>query len=162
MAEGTPEQQAAYLLRCYTAVDGLWFMKVEEALGSFDRALAIDHAVWSVMPKIQARKTKELLGLDGGLADLRRGLAFSLGVEQYGVTFTEDAQGLTAEVSGCPWVRLLRNSNRLHLAEPIAQSICQATFEIWAREFGAGFRFEEMACGQERCRMRFGAGGSQG
>ena len=46
-----------YLLRSCAAVNGLWFMKVEEKYG-FDAALDLDAAVWAVMPKIQARQLK--------------------------------------------------------------------------------------------------------
>ena len=55
----TPEQTADYLHKSYAAVDGLWFMKVEEAEG-FDKALDIDEKVWQVMPKIQAKENEVL------------------------------------------------------------------------------------------------------
>jgi hypothetical protein len=56
MLKLTDRQIADYFHRSYTAVDGLWFMKVEAACG-FDTALDIDTGVWKVMPKIQARMT---------------------------------------------------------------------------------------------------------
>lgn len=49
----TDKEIAEYLHRCYTAVDGLLFVKVEEKCG-FDIALDIDKEVWKVMPKIQS------------------------------------------------------------------------------------------------------------
>ncbi len=48
----TDQQAAEYFHRSFTAVDGLWFMKVEEKHG-FDAALEIDNEVWKVLPKIQ-------------------------------------------------------------------------------------------------------------
>jgi len=48
----TDKEIAEYLHRCYTAVDGLMFVKVEEKYG-FDVAPNIDEEVWKVMPKIQ-------------------------------------------------------------------------------------------------------------
>ena len=48
-----------YLKRSYSAVDGLWFMKVEDSF-DFDKALEIDNQVWKVVPKIQARFLKTL------------------------------------------------------------------------------------------------------
>jgi len=54
MLKLTDKQIVEYFKRSYTAVDGLWFMKVEEIYG-FDTALDIDEEVWKVMPKIQAR-----------------------------------------------------------------------------------------------------------
>ncbi|NLE90228.1 MAG: hypothetical protein GX602_04765, partial [Dehalococcoidales bacterium] len=57
MEELSDRQISQYLQRSYEAVDGLWFMKVEEKLG-FDTALEIDGEVWKVLPKIQARMLK--------------------------------------------------------------------------------------------------------
>ena len=45
------EQVVEYLRRSYQAVDGLWFMKVEEALG-FEAALEADRRVWEILAKI--------------------------------------------------------------------------------------------------------------
>ena len=56
----TDKETAEYLYRCYTAVDGLWFVKVEEKYG-FDSALDIDKEVWKIMPKIQSRFLKNSL-----------------------------------------------------------------------------------------------------
>ncbi|MCJ7722279.1 DUF6125 family protein, partial [Candidatus Bathyarchaeota archaeon] len=56
------QQVADFFNRSYKAVDGLWFMKVEEKYG-FDAALELDNEVWKVMAKIQARKIKSFLGL---------------------------------------------------------------------------------------------------
>ena len=65
MAEFDCQQIINYFLRSYRAIDGLWFMKVEEQYG-FDRALEIDNEVWKVMPKIQARMIKSMLNLNNG------------------------------------------------------------------------------------------------
>ena len=61
MTKLSSQQVAEYFSRSYRAVDGLWFMKVEEKLG-FDAALELDNEVWKVMPKIQARMIKQFLG----------------------------------------------------------------------------------------------------
>ena len=53
-----------YLRRAYHAVDGLWFMIVEEA-HDFDHALELDERVWAVLAKIQARKAREVTGCSG-------------------------------------------------------------------------------------------------
>ncbi len=60
-----------YLRRSYTAVDGLWFVMVEEA-HDFDHALALDERVWQILPKIQARKAREVLGITGFCPRSRR------------------------------------------------------------------------------------------
>ncbi|MGD9519267.1 MAG: DUF6125 family protein, partial [Armatimonadota bacterium] len=50
--------------RAYQAVDGLWFMMVEQADG-FPKALQLDEQVWQVLAKIEAREDRELLGCTG-------------------------------------------------------------------------------------------------
>ena len=54
-------QMAELLRRSYMAVDGLWFVFAEQREG-YEAALALDEEVWKVMPKIQARKAREVLG----------------------------------------------------------------------------------------------------
>ena len=71
------QQIIEYFRRCYQAVDGLWFMKVEEKSG-FDPALDVDHEVWKVMPKIQARMIKSMLKLNNGANALFEGLTTKL------------------------------------------------------------------------------------
>ena len=69
------EQIKAYYHRSYTAVDGLWFMKVEDKYG-FEKALEMDNAVWQIMPKIQARMLKSMLNcgenIDGYIIGMAR------------------------------------------------------------------------------------------
>jgi hypothetical protein len=78
----TQEQKTEYFRRSYTAVDGLWFMKVEESLG-FDEALRLDEAVWKVLPKIQARALKGMMHLEGGLEGLAQALSARLALEGF-------------------------------------------------------------------------------
>ena len=73
----TDGQKTEYFRRSYTAVDGLWFMKIEETLG-FDEALRLDEAVWKVLPKIQARALKEMMHLQSGLPGLWQALSARL------------------------------------------------------------------------------------
>ena len=62
-----PQEIIAMLRRSYLAVDGLWFVMCEQRLG-FQAALELDGDVWKVMPKIQARRAREVLGLAGNSA----------------------------------------------------------------------------------------------
>ena len=82
MLELTDKQIAEYFKRSYTAVDGLWFMKVEERYG-FDTALDIDNDVWQVMPKIQARKLKTLGGLEDGWESLQKCITTKLTLDGF-------------------------------------------------------------------------------
>jgi len=52
-------------LRDLWAVDGLYFLGIEERFGT-EAATEIDRKVWEVMGKIEARRLKKFLGLEGG------------------------------------------------------------------------------------------------
>ena len=56
----TDKETAEYIHRCYTAVNVLLFVRVEEKYG-FDVALDIDKEVWKIMPKIQSQFIKNKL-----------------------------------------------------------------------------------------------------
>ncbi len=155
----TGQQVAAYFQRSYTAVDGLWFMKLEER-ADFETALAVDAAVWHIMPKIQARKLKELTGLVAGMDALRQCFTTKLTIEGYAFEERSLPDGFEIAIADCPWVNLLAKSNRQHLAGVIGETICTAEYGVWASEFGESIRFEfgERLCqGCAKCVLRFSA-----
>jgi len=133
---------SAYFKKCFLAVDGLWFMMLEKE-NSFDKALKIDRKVWEVLPKIQARKIKELFSLKGGnQEDLLKALEFKLGAEDF---LSElQCQGACIEITirKCPWLALLRKSKREHLAEKISDAICTIEYATFAKEFVEGLDFQ--------------------
>jgi len=64
-------------LRNMWAVDGLYFLGIEEQFGT-KAATEIDRKVWEVMGKIEARRLKELLGLSGSdIPSMIKALRFS-------------------------------------------------------------------------------------
>jgi hypothetical protein len=172
----THDQIRECLVRSYTSVDGLWFMKVEEHFG-FDRALEIDQSVWEVMPKIQARQLKSMLGVDSGVEALwvcysekltLDGFDFQifssshtpsqveLGKEMDGTGGAE--REFTIRIAFCPWYDKLVRSNRGHLAAAIGKRICTAEYSAWAKEFGCRFEFgkEGKLCeGTSFCVLKF-------
>ena len=156
---GTSEDQilVAYLRRSYHAVDGLWFVMVEDET-DFDRALALDNRVWAVMGKIQARKARELLDAPGNSPEeLARCFALKLTADGHAFERAVEGDVVRFTVDECPWLALLRKSGRAHLAAAVSQTICPTEGRAWAAEFG-GYAFElpEMACtGAARCEMRF-------
>lgn len=148
-----------YLKRSYFAVDGLWFMKVEERSG-FDAALEIDVAVWEVLAKIQARKTRQLLGIEGeGVSDLVDGLELKFSAEGYEYEIREKEEHCArVHLKRCPWLVLLRKSGRQHLADEVGGVICGAEFGAWAREFNNKIEFdlgERMCGGSPYCLLSF-------
>jgi len=161
----TDEQKAEYFRRSYTAVDGLWFMKVEERLG-FDEALRLDEAVWKVLPKIQARTMKSMMNLKNGLEELQQALSARLTLEgfYYEMEWRED--GFAVIVTRCPWHDVLVKSGRGKLSEQVSDLICRVENSVWASEFRAAeegtdlgeirFKREERICrGEGRCVLRF-------
>ena len=124
------------LRRSYFAVDGLWFVMLEEE-DCLERAMEVDERVWEIMPKIQARKARELLGIDGHpTADLVRCLALKLSAE--GHTYerrSTNPQHAEIVVTKCPWRNVLESAGRTHLGPEIADRICSTEAAVWAREF---------------------------
>lgn len=147
-----------YLRRSYHAVDGLWFVKVEERL-DFDEALAIDGEVWGVLAKIQAREARKLLDASGNSPEeLMR--CFELKLTADGHEFAGRVEGgdVVFKITRCEWLELLRKSGREQLAGTVAERICPTEGHAWCREFGGGYEFS-MPCvmchGAQACEMRF-------
>ena len=159
MLELTENQIAEYLYRNYTAVDGLWFVKLEEKYG-FDTALELDNEVWKILPKIQARTLKAMGNLGDGIDALFDCLTARLTLENfnYKTEKTENPKGFRITIEKCHWLDLLVKSKREHLAEKISTAICNTDYSVWAAEFGDDIRFElqEQKCaGAEHCILRF-------
>ena len=159
MMQLNDKQIAEYLLRCFTAVDGLWFMKLEEKYG-FDTALEIDNEVWKVMPKIQARMLKSMGNLGNGIAALRDCFTFTLTVEGYKFKTEElaDRRGFRVIIEKCPWLEMLFKSGREHVAEKLGNVICNTNGATWASEFGDNIEFElqcQICQDSAHCVMQF-------
>jgi len=149
-------QKEEYFHRSYTAVDGLWFMKAEEKYG-FEAALELDEAVWRILPKIQARMIKAMMGLESGIDGLEEAIAARLTLEGFLFETAKAEDGFVVVISRCPWHDLMVKSGRDHLSERVSEIICRVENSVWASEFGgARFEREERICqGAERCLMRF-------
>jgi predicted ArsR family transcriptional regulator len=152
----TEKQAAQYFHRCYTAVDGLWFLKTEEKHG-LESALEADTEIWKVLPKIQARMLKAILKVDGGIDALRECLTTRLAVEEFEFETQTNADGFTILVKHCPWHDQMVKSGREHLSGTIGHRICRTEYAVWAAEFGKiRFDLQEQICeGCARCALRF-------
>ncbi|UEC41838.1 MAG: hypothetical protein METHAR1v1_90002 [Methanothrix sp.] len=128
-------EKADYFQRCYTSADGLWFMMVEEMWG-FEEALEIDRQVWSVLPKIQARTLREMLGVGKGIGGLAECIAAKHSAEGFGFEMEAEEGGrLRLTISRCPWQDLMARSGRAHLSDRVGSIICNAEYSAWAAEF---------------------------
>lgn len=163
MTDLTDEQKTEYFRRSYTAVDGLWFMKVEDKLG-FDEALKVDEAVWKVLPKIQARTLKGMMNLQSGLDGLDRALSARLAMEGFEFQIKPEKDRLAVTIKRCPWHETMIKSGRKALSEQVSEIMCRVENSVWASEFsgekGDGlqieFAREKRICqGAESCLLKF-------
>ena len=137
------KQKIEFLKRSYMAVDGLWFMMIEKEF-DFETALKIDAAVWEVLPKIQVRKIIELTGISGSTAsEFLPILEIKFSLEEYNYKILKDTpKCLEVKIDKCPWVELLRKSDRLHLSERISSEICTRDLNGWASAFHKDLELE--------------------
>jgi len=159
MVQLNDKQIAEYMYRCFTAVDGLWFMKLEEKYG-FDTALEIDNEVWKIMPKIQARMLKAMGKLGTGIEALIDCFTTKLMLE--GFTFKtekiENPPGFRVIIEKCPWIDALVKSGRENIAEKVGTTVCNTYCSAWASEFGDNIKFElqsQLCKDSEHCLLQF-------
>lgn len=148
-----------YLRRSYFAVDGLWFVKAEEML-SEGEAMTLDEQVWQIMPKIQARKARELLKIEGGsLADLALALWLKFAAEGYEYRVAERTSHiLRIHIHACPWLEVLRKAGKMSRAAEICDKICGREGAVWAREFSPDIQFcleSKLSAGAPVCNFLF-------
>jgi Family of unknown function (DUF6125) len=136
----TDKQIADYFHRSFTAVDGLWFMKVEEKLG-FEGALEIDHAVWEVFPRIQAREMKNLLKLGKNSKGLQAAITTALELKGFAYKIENVQNEFKVVISQCPWHETMLKSGRQNLSARIGDVICPTEYSVWAAEFGNALHF---------------------
>ena len=131
----TQEQIIEFFRRSYMAADGLWFLKTEEKLG-FEEALKIDDEVWKVLPKIQARLIKEMLGLEKGIESLAIGYAVKLALHGFHLKTEKKGNEFRLVIDKCPWHEQMVRSGRKPLSARIGNLICRTETAVWAKEFG--------------------------
>lgn len=157
MTELDIQQIVDYFHRCYKAVDGLWFMTVEEKYG-FDHALDLDNRIWKVMPKIQARMLKSMLKLKNGPDALLKGLKAKLELDGFKFKAEKTENGFKIAIADCPWHNLMVKSGREKLSGAIGAAICNTEYQVWVSELAEtmNFRLQSQLCkGSECCILEF-------
>jgi hypothetical protein len=159
MIELNDRQAADFYRRSYQAVDGLWFIKVEEAYG-FDNALDIDDEVWKVLPKIQARMLKGLMKTGDKIQDLLECFTMKLKLDGFVFEARVDDSGTGFEmiIQKCPWHDAMIKSGREHLSGKVGTRICNTECSVWASEFGddiVGKLGSQICTGAEFCEFQF-------
>lgn len=157
MTKLSSQQVADYFNRSYKAVDGLWFMNVEEKYG-FDAALELDNEVWKVMPKIQARLIKSFLGLENGSEALLESLVTKLELEGFKFKAEKNENGFRITITDCPWHNLMIKSGRENLAKLVGTTICNTEYQVWSSEIEKTIKFKlkSQKCDEsEQCILDF-------
>lgn len=128
------------------ALDGLWFLKIEEEFG-FDKALEIDDKVWKIYGKIEARRLRrfyENLGLLKGKSSLEI-LDIIAGKSLFNKTLSYktrvvDGNSLDFIVNGCKtyegMCKIGRDDQQVHR---VCYDIGIAFFEAFAKEIDPSF-----------------------
>lgn len=157
MIQLSSSQIKEYLHRSYMALDGLWFLKVEEELG-FDKALEIDNEVWKVLPKIQARMLKSFMKMESGLEALFHCYTAKLTLDGFKYKSEKKGSGFTIMIESCPWYNAMVKSGREKLGGKIGTRICNTEYTIWASEFDDDIKFEmqdQICTGSAFCVLKF-------
>jgi len=157
MTKLSSQQVAEYFSRSYKAVDGLWFMKVEDKHG-FDAALELDNDVWKVMPKIQARMFKSFLGVENGSDALFESLVTKLELEGFKFKAEMTENGFRITITDCPWHNLMIKSGRENLAKLVGTTICNTEYQVWSSEIEKTIKFKlkSQKCDEsEQCILDF-------
>ena len=142
----TPEaarQAVDEAVRCFlkAAADHGTLEQILEECG-FERALELDQRVWEVMAKIQARKARELTGSKGNSPEeLARCFSLKLTADGHDFEVSVTSGEVRYLVRSCPWLELMRKSDRQHLAAKVAQTICPTEGRTWCAEFGGQYEF---------------------
>ena len=132
-------------------------MKVEEKY-CFEVALEIDKEVWKIMPKIQARMIKSMLGKGDGEVTLAESLNAKLSLEGFKFKVEQDEKGFRIIISDCPWHNLMVKSGRGKHSGVVGTTICSVEYSIWISEFDEDkqLKFRTQKCqGSKHCILDF-------
>ena len=128
--ELSQEDIIRWLREAYFAVDGVWFLTLEERLG-LERAVEIDVEVWRGVAEVLAKRVKRRYGVDGSLASIVESTKVFFEVEGWGVELRPE-EGLVA-VERCPWYDYLNRVGRGWVIDKVCPRVCEAMFSSWAR-----------------------------
>lgn len=136
-----------YFKKSYFAVDGLWFLMVEEET-SFEYALELDRKVWKVLAKIQAKAAMKMN------KEFFDSLRLKWDSEGYKYRFEKNK----AIIEQCPWWEILKKARRENQAGRVGAVICPVVYSEWAEEYHAPYtvKFEKYLCqGEKECVLVF-------
>ncbi len=155
----TPDELDELLEKAFTALDGLWFLGIEEAAG-FEKAMEIDIKVWARLAETIARRLKKMWRIDTPTHEqaLRMlDIIYALGHLQ--VETAPEAPGrYLADTPSCPWWENLKRAGREKLVP--CHRVDQEMFAAALRAVDPTLRLEWITSrpeGAATCRWRIHA-----
>jgi hypothetical protein len=152
----TQDELDELLEKAFTAIDGHWFMGLEEAVG-FEQAMEVDIKVWARFSETIARRLKKMWGIERPTREqaLRiLDIIYALGHLQ--VETTQEAAGrYLADTPSCPWWENLKRAGREKLVP--CHHVDQEMFGAALRAVDPGLRLEWIESrpeGSATCRWR--------
>jgi len=154
------DQIIQYLRRCYTWVDGFWFLEVERHLDSFEKALEIDTHAWIKITRQQAKLAHKLLNcstndIPATFETLK--VKWLVDGHSYEIQEMNTSQG-TVIIHKCPWFETLKRSGREHLAGNICSTVCPPLYRTWTTTINPNIQVKivnYLGKGAEACELRF-------
>ena len=156
MERGEQKDLVRLIKSSLTAIDGLWFLEVENELG-FQKAFEIDLGVWKKYGPVMIKRITKMLAItDNGLDSFLR--IFEVLCDIDGTRFTVRDQSESAAVlviDHCPWHENLKRSKRENLVR--CDVVDKTVFPEWIQSFNPDMRIElykSIPGGHERCEWR--------
>ncbi len=154
---GLTQEEFYHLLeKAFTALDGLWFLGVEEEF-DFDSALKVDIAVWQRFGQTLIRRMKKMWNKDTlTRQDILRFLdiLYVFGHLKVDKVIAE-GNTYTYTVNQCPWWDNLKRSGRDKLIP--CHTVDEEMFKAWLKSLDPEAQVEFQASlpqGQEKCAWR--------
>jgi hypothetical protein len=139
-----------------TAIDGLWFLEAENALG-FDRAFEIDLEVWKKYGPVMIKRIKRMLSItDNNLESFLRVLRIVCEIDGTKFSIKEQSENeALILIDYCPWYENLKRSHREKLVR--CDIVDKTIFPAWIESFNPGLTFElyrSIPEGHSRCEWK--------
>ncbi|RLF15575.1 MAG: hypothetical protein DRJ97_03510 [Thermoprotei archaeon] len=124
------EELLKWLREAYYAVDGIWFLTVEEKRG-LDEAIEVDLKVWERFATVMAKRVKRRFNLEGDLGTIVKSTKVFFDIEGWRVDLKPE-EGLI-NVEFCPWWDYLNRVGRGWIIEKVCPKVCEVIFSSWAK-----------------------------
>ena len=147
-----------WLREAYFALDGLWFLVVEEDKG-LEEAIRLDFKVWERLAWIMAKRVKRRFNLPGDIKSIMNSLDVFFSVE--GWTVDIKAEEGFFKVERCPWWDYLTKVGRRYITEKICPMVCELIFSSWAKAFNPDVDIE-FHFAPPNCQVLFKVRGDEG